>query len=455
MIFTLILKEIRSHILSFRFGATMAVAAALMVSSAWVLSTAYEEELRAYQAFQAQHERQVGSYETGADTPLGALSMGGRIIDRRPPKLGFLLAGVHGAMPKSFWISAHDGPTPETNLVRNRLRELFERVDYRFIVGIIFSLLALLLTYDAINGERRDGTLRLALANPVRIRDLLFAKWVGINLLLTISFGLSMLAALAVGLMNPLVELDGGSMMRLALLAGLSVLYLAVFVSLGLLLSALFREPYTAVAVGLLLWVALVFVVPGAAPLAAAASEEVPSYVSAVLERQDDLGYNYREIRQRHLDEGKDWYEASDLTNRFWSEVVEPKRTRQAMRANEEFLNRRVRLVERGRQLARLSPYGSFSFAATGVAGGGVGEQLRFEREVEAYRRRFKDFIKAQEEAERQREVTPEEVPVFELRPQSLREAASTALPDSAVLAVLSLGLFGLAFLRMQHYDVR
>lgn len=455
MLATLIVKEIRTHLLSLRFSAAVAVAAALMVSSTWVLSASYEEELSAYQSFRSLHERQVGSYETGADTALGALGMGGRILDRRPPELGFLLAGVHAATPKSYWLSGYDGPTPETNLVRNRLRELFEVVDFRFIVGVIFSLLALLLSYDAVNGERRDGTLRLAMSNPVRVRDLLVAKWAGINVLLAVSFGLSFLASLAVALASPAVELDGESAVRLALLAGLSVLYLSAFVSLGLLLSTLFREPYAAVAAGLLLWVVLVFVLPGAAPFAAAAMEESPGYVSTVLQRQDDLGYNFREIRQRHLDEGVDWYEANARTSRFWTEVVEPERARQAMRANEGFLNRRGRLVERGRQLARWSPYGGFSFAATELAEAGVGSQLRFERAVESYRLRFKEFLREQEAAGRAEEVRPEEVPGFELRSPSLRDTVTEALPDVTSLALVTLTLFGCAFLRMQRYDVR
>lgn len=455
MIRVLILKEVRNHLLSFRFAAAVGVSAALLVTSAWVLASSHGEELQGYRALRGQHERQVGSYETGADSPLGALSMGGRIVDRQPPALGFLVPGVQAATPKSFWLSAYDGPTPETNLVRNRLRELFEGVDFRFVVGIIFSLLALLLTYDAVNGERRDGTLRLVLSNPVRVRDLLFAKWAGVNLLLVIAFGLSFLAALAVALLHPLVQLDAGGVLRLGLLAFLSLLYLAVFVSLGLLLSTLFREPAAAISAGLLLWVVLVFVVPGAAPLVAATPGDDPRYVASVAERQDDLGYDFRAVRQQHLDAGKDWQEANSLTSRFWSEVVEPERARQAMRANEGFLNRREAVVARGRRWARLSPYGSFSFAATELAGAGVDEQLRFEREVEGFRLRFKEFLRRQETAGRAHEVTVDEVPRFDFRPAPVAEALVPALPDAAALALLSVGLFVAAFLRMQHYDVR
>jgi len=454
MFFTLFRKEVLSHLLSSRFVFSILVGTVLLVGSSWVLLRDQGDDLRSYQAFQAEHARQIGSYETGADSRLDALSMGGRIVDRRPPELSFLLSGVHQGLPKSFWVSSSDGPTPETNLVGNRLKELFELVDFRFVVGVIFSLLALLLSYDAINGEKQTGTLRLMLTNPVSIRTLLLAKWASLNIVLALAFLVAFLLSLGMALLSPTVSLTSAGLVRLLMIVAVSLLYLAVFVTLGLLVSTLFREPYPAVSTALLLWVLLIFVVPGAAPYLSAVGEKGPDYVGTAVNRQDDLGYNYRQVRQGYLDKGMEWEAASAATQKLWTEVVEPQRAANVSRSNEQFLNRRIRLVERGREWARLSPYGGFSLAVTELAGVGVGEQLRFEAAVERYRRSFQEFIKRQQELGRRNEVTLAEVPPFQFDSGGGR-FGQEALVDVAVLAAFVLLFFSAAFVRMLRYDVR
>jgi ABC-2 type transport system permease protein len=440
-------KELLLHLLSARFVFSVAVALALMLCSGWVLLRDHEAHVQAFHDLDALHARQIGTYETGADTPLDALAAGGRILDRRPPGLAFLVSGIYGSLPRSFWLSDYDGPVPETNLVENRLSDLFDRVDFRFVIGAVFSLLALLLSYDAISGERQSGTLRMLFANPVRIREVLIAKW----LRLVIAF----LAALLLALASPAVTLGGDELARLAVVLLLSLLYLALFVTLGLLLSSLFAEPYAAIAVGLMVWVLLVFIIPGAAPYAAALGEDTPDYVGTAQARQDSLGYDFRAIRKKYMEEGDDRDTALQKTSRFWRDVVEPERSAHLLRANEELANRKARLVARGRTLARLSPYGSFSFAVSDVTGTGLAEQARFEAAVEEYRKEFKRFLRVRKEAEQYQDVDVADVPVFAFNPEPLGTALRSSLADVASLAFLTLALFAVTYMRMLRYDVR
>lgn len=455
MLRKLIWKEVLGHVLSTRFAFSVTVAGVLMLSSTWVLLGHYHDQVASYQAFAAEHARQIGSYETGAETPLAALSMGGRILDRRPPALSFLVSGVYRDLPRSFWISAYDGPSPETNLVENRLRDLFELVDFRFIVGVVFALLALVLSYDAVNGERQAGTLRMIFANPVRIGEVLVAKWISLTGVLGVAFLVSFLGSLLLAAFDPLVSLGGTSPLRLLGLAALSLLYLAVFIGLGIFLSTLFASPSTSIAMGLAAWVLLVFVVPGAAAYLGASTVATPSFASAVARRQDDLGYDYRKIRQGYLDQGDDWQTAARRTDQLWRTEVEPKRAANVTRTNQTFLNRKAEVAHRGEVLARLSPYGTFSFAAARLAGTGIEEQLAFERAVERYRQEFTDFIHRQEESGRQSEVGAEDVPPFVWRGPSGDEVLHDFILQAGVLAFLGLLLLAASYVRMLRLDVR
>jgi ABC-type transport system involved in multi-copper enzyme maturation permease subunit len=448
-------KELLLHLLSARFIFSVAVALALMLCSGWVLLRDHEAHLQAFEELDALHARQIGTYETGADTPLDALAGGGRILDRRPPSLAFLVAGIYGDLPKSFWLSDYDGPMPETNLVENRLSDLFDRVDFRFVIGAVFSLLALLLSYDAISGERQSGTLRLVFANAVRIRDVLIAKWLSLVGVLGAALVIAFLAALLLAMASTSVNLAAADLARLAVILFVSLLYLALFVTLGLLLSSLFAEPYAAIAVGLMAWVLVVFIIPGAAPYAAALGEDAPNYVGTAQARQDNLGYDFQTILQKHLAAGDDKATAVQKTVSFWRGTVEPERSTHLLRANEDFLNRKARRIERGRALARLSPYGAFSFAVSDAAGTGLAEQARFEQAVEDYQKHFKDFLRARKEAGQYKTVAAADLPAFTFTPEPLGTTLLGALPDVASLAFLTLALFAAAYVRMLRYDVR
>ena len=49
----------------------------------------------------------------------------------------------------------------------NPIFAVFRLLDLNFIFLVVISLFAILFTYDAINGEREAGTLRLTFANAV------------------------------------------------------------------------------------------------------------------------------------------------------------------------------------------------------------------------------------------------------------------------------------------------
>jgi hypothetical protein len=139
------------------------------------------------------------------------------------------------------------------------------RIDWVFIVGIIGSLMAFLLTYDAISGERESGTLKLILSNPISRSGLLLGKLLGSISVLFIAIGfgwiISLLILAATGI--PFWK-DPFSVLMIPIL---SLLYLLLFVSLGLLISSLFRTSSSSLVVLLMIWAVFVVIMPGVSAL--------------------------------------------------------------------------------------------------------------------------------------------------------------------------------------------
>ena len=70
-------------------------------------------------------------------------------------------------MSRTAVVASRDGLQIGASRYPNPISVLFATPDLAYVVNIVISLLALLLTFDAITGELETGTLRLMLSNAV------------------------------------------------------------------------------------------------------------------------------------------------------------------------------------------------------------------------------------------------------------------------------------------------
>jgi Cu-processing system permease protein len=119
------------------------------------------------------------------------------------------------------------------------------------LTGLLVPLVAMVLSHDAIVGERDRNTLGLLLSLPVSRLEVVAAKYIGRALALSLAvvtgLGVAMLISGPAGVRTLLV-LTGPT-----LLLGLS------FLSLGMLISACSRRQVTAASIVVVTWFSLVF----------------------------------------------------------------------------------------------------------------------------------------------------------------------------------------------------
>ncbi|MGZ5515133.1 MAG: ABC transporter permease subunit [Candidatus Aminicenantales bacterium] len=138
----------------------------------------------------------------------------------------------------------------------------FFSVDFVDIAAIIFSLLALIFSYDAFTREKEDGTLKLQMSNSLSRSTALAGKTLGIFLTLLPVLVFSFLLGGVLVLLSRDVAFSASEWGRIVLLFASSLLYLAVFVFIGILVSARSKSSVTSLVVCLFLWVVLVFIIP-------------------------------------------------------------------------------------------------------------------------------------------------------------------------------------------------
>jgi ABC-type transport system involved in multi-copper enzyme maturation permease subunit len=138
----------------------------------------------------------------------------------------------------------------------------FFSVDFVDIAAIVFSLLALIFSYDAFTREKEDGTLKLQMSNSLSRSTALAGKTLGIFVTLLPVLVFSFLLSAVLVLLSRDVAFSAADWGRIVLLFAASLLYLAVFVFIGILVSARSKSSVTSLVVCLFLWVLFVFIVP-------------------------------------------------------------------------------------------------------------------------------------------------------------------------------------------------
>jgi len=119
------------------------------------------------------------------------------------------------------------------------------------LVSLLVPLVALVLSHDAIVGERERNTLGLLLSMPVRRTEVVMAKFLGRGLALGLSIGVGL--GIAVALADP------AERAVLTELLGPTVLLGLAFLSIGMLLSSIASRQITAASMVVVVWFLFVF----------------------------------------------------------------------------------------------------------------------------------------------------------------------------------------------------
>ncbi len=296
MLMTLIEKEIRHHILSVRFAILFLMCLLLIPLTLSINYAKYQQNTVDYQE-SVKQAREVSKnpppYVQTPDTEVAKFFL-------KPSPLSTFATGLEEALPSSLGMTRNGIKQSPTGIVQTSLSYALGNLDFLFVVSTVFSLLALLFTFDAVAGEREMGTLRITLSNAVP-RDLfLWGKLIGGYLVFAVSFLVSFLIGLLLLILQgfPFVEPKMfGSIISLTFVA---LLYIAVFFAIGMMISTYFDSSKTALIVAFTFWVLAVLITPRVGFLVAKLVAPTRTAQSVYMERTV-LRNNLAEEREERL----------------------------------------------------------------------------------------------------------------------------------------------------------
>jgi ABC-type transport system involved in multi-copper enzyme maturation permease subunit len=470
-------KECRELLVSGRFLVAAVIVFGLVATTVTVLTRSYARELADYGTAVADRQQSLRQY--GHLNRLGAWS-----LPDRPNPMMSVVRGLHqNANLESF--------------DNDPLAVAYPLPDLAAVVGVLFSLLALLFAHDAMSGEREDGTLRLLVAHDISRVSIVVGKAVGRSLALLAPLVAGMLTGALVIAASPSLDWSGTEWGAAAVLGAAAAIYVTVFVCLGVMISAWTRTARGSLVVSLAVWAVLILIVPALSPYVAGTLRPTDSVTQ--LQRRvrvmgdterDELGTRLsREyqapIRERHpeleayyaLDEeGRSAARASDprlvavldtiraasdsawsTANRIQSEAIG------ALWA--DFEVKRQAQIRMTRYLSSSSPYPAWVYAALDLTGTGLRAQGQRGLQSEAFgettfapwRRAVLDSLIAIDPTVDwwNTHLDLSDLPTFSYQPESLAGRVVAAAPQIGLLLLFAFAFLAVGVAGFNGYDVR
>ena len=461
MLLSLIKREIVGNVLSLRFMVTFVLFFVLLLVTVLLLSGDYQARLRTHEASKAEHREQLTSIKgvEDQDQKFHTILFGGGGIygDRPPQPLGIFIQGLDDDLPSQVNTSLWGSRKVDEKFYRNPLPNIFAAPDFHHIVNIVVSLMSLLFAFDAICGEKERGTLKLVLANSVPRDLVLLSKWIGGYISLALPFLVAVLAGVSYVYFTGTIRLGGETLERLLWIIGVSLLYVSLFFALGMMISTFTHKASTALLVSLFAWVFWILVIPNLAPVAAKIISPVPSMQKIVAEKNAvnrETRIRTDRVRREMLGYGR---EAQKKI-----EDIEQEGENQNRRLDQFYQDKLQRQIDLSKNLSRVSPSASFTYAVTDLASTGTGLYGSFRT---AYKRFEYDFDEWGWQWDRDfpdKEGVPpnrdwlqlDAIPSMNLVPPHVDDALSSAMMDILLLLVFNVLFFMLSYLFFLRYDV-
>ena len=457
MLREIIWRELLDHLQSLRFVLTLLLVIVLMLTGSVLYIHDYRQQVTDYSENVSENlqlledKTKRGLHRVVSFRPT-------QLIYRSPSPLGFIAEGHEKDLPNAFAVDAFELVGPQTILRRNYTLQRFDALDWVFTVGVILSFAAFAMTYDSISGEAETGTLRLCLSNSLPRATLLFGKYTGtlislsIPLIIGICMNVLIISLFGVLPFEPTYWLQIGGVVLF------SVLYISVFATLGMFISCLMRSSSVSLVLLLLVWVCFVVFIPRTGGLLASRLAELPDE-KTIARQASETGY---EILKRY---GKDRFSARWSPGEPLTRSAKIGNAKQAI--YNEYRQQQLYQVKLAQNISRISPTAIYQIGCEALVGTGIKHCERFFKKAIEYRRSLLQFTYEEypfnpnrflEDAERQQlrevQISLDKIPKFDDTPSDFSTAFAEASLDILLLFLFNMVFFMGAFLAFTRYDV-
>jgi len=460
-------RELLDQLTSFKFVAGLLLVVTLFAVNGAVFSLRYQNEVTEYRQFQRHWERQLSERKTLDELPQQDFD-----VVKAPLKTAFLASGGQDRLPNDFrFIIRIWGPRIATRRVfsQNAFLESFQALDWSFLVGTAFSLLALVFVYDSISGEKARGTLKLVQTYGVSRSAMLFGKLLANLAALLAMLSVGMVVSILLLLLIGQIALGPAELARVSLFVLLAAAYLTLFLLLGLFLSSVTHRPASSMVLAAFLWVISIVVIPGIGTLIVQQVRKIPTQNE--IEQKSSKVWDV--INQEFQGNSSNWRgrNGGKADNYAWeriSIVAQNKRRHLQEEIWEDYLRQKFSQARLVREIASISPTGLFEHGAESLNGTNVQRDELLVQEAHEYRSVLEEWVRGRDQADPESvhllfmpgylSLKPLEVagvPRYPFRELAVADGLRDALGRIILLLGETVVMLTAAVMAFQRYDVR
>jgi ABC-type transport system involved in multi-copper enzyme maturation permease subunit len=386
----------------------------------------------------------------------------------RPRDNGFIYDGKEKYLPNAIVFSAWNvfsflNKSGSTNPFLNT----FEELNWSFIVALILSFVALLLTFDSVSGEKESKTLALALSNSVSRGTLLFGKYASaiLTFLAMVLPGIAL--SVLVVLLSGRVSLGSAFILETLAFLVVAILMAAVLAAFGLLCSVVARNSNISLLLALALWILFAVVIPNSSTFIAKTLfpiERVEAVQKKIAATLDDLSKN-APPGSWMWNSGNPFLPQHELRAN-----LQRKRLDAEKGIRDAYYQSQSRQFEKTRLLTAVSPVSVFQYLTEAVVGGGYARFRKVWGDFHVYQGQFLAFFKTVDAQDpksphwynpfdnvstTRKPVAFETVPQFVEKPMTFTERVRPILVFFVINILYACLIFFLSFVLFVRYDVR
>lgn len=240
-------RELTDNLATWKLPLLFVLTSLLLVTGVASLSMSFTSDVQAHALVQDEYTAQNRDHDAAA--------LAHRFL--AAPNALSLLVGGPGEDARSALARPPSVSNASIEPPGDPMRSRFAAVDLGTIGVGVLSLVAILLSYDAVAGEKERGTLKLLLVNPLSRTHVLLGKYGGAMASLLAPLGAALLLALVAVTVSG-VRFQPSDYGRLVLILVFLVLLVSFFVLAGIAVSAMTHRSAVAILALAILWLVLV-----------------------------------------------------------------------------------------------------------------------------------------------------------------------------------------------------
>jgi ABC-type transport system involved in multi-copper enzyme maturation permease subunit len=255
MIWTIAKNTYYQHMISFRFLVCFILILALTNLCILFRSILYMELIQNYHTAVANSSDELKKIE--------ALSFLQPTVHRLSQPGSILVKGLSDQLGTQVTIYQHTIPVHAVGeSKKNQFAAVFRSFDLPSVVTLVMGLLALLISYDAVSGDKEKFLLALSLSNALPRHQLLLGKYLGGALLLIFSLIIALITNVLIGPVLCGVPLTVSLLFRILSIYIVSFIFLSLMLLISILASVMTHQSFNTLIVLLFLWISFVFIIP-------------------------------------------------------------------------------------------------------------------------------------------------------------------------------------------------